>query len=278
MKGPINNVKNEDMEQIETRAGYAGAEAKSAEQYWLSGREHIERVHAEGGWQEYADGIHEEERERLFSTRSTCVCCMDERVAFGSGETLDAVYAAGCGILIKDDVEKRQAFVAALKERGVTDVYSHAECGAVALYAEQKGIALAEALLEADTWYRELADALGGTYHADLAVSPEGHHVAQTLYWDATGTFNPGKVPGIFPTGFVVTEPVVGTAHAKEHVDVALGIALGEHGFGTRFSAAHPFEIVVVAPSAEELMRIQALLEPFVERHGGAVRIDGLIR
>jgi hypothetical protein len=186
---------------------------------------------------------------RAFPNHVSCLCCMDERVVVQKG---DAVYAAGSGILLKDNGAAREAFIRKLTKAGVTEVTLHEECGAVALYAKKKRITLAKAQKEAEVWARYLAKRIGGTYRGKRIGVGTHYHVARAAYYDMTGVFNPAQARHVFPPGFVVDRRYLSKPEAVREMRIAVDIATGAHGYGKRFDRRHPFVVAVVADNTRE--------------------------
>lgn len=251
------------------------AERPPKEEEWQHTLASAEAVRAAGGYVRYAEQ-HPNEIAQTVVEAPNCVCCMDERVV----SQVNGVAVAGSGILIKDDSEKRQAFIQGLKDQGIKKVYLHSGCGAIALYGQMMGLTPEQAEADALAWAKQLETELGGDGAIEtLGVKPEGFHNAQALYLAFTSNFSI-KNAETLPPGFIVSALAVGMEHALAQVDVAINkIALGAHAFGDRFTKETPFTIVVVAANDEQLasvmndMRLKALLEP----HNGRVALDGFV-
>ena len=224
---------------------------REKDRHWKRGRAHVDDVLGAGGFNGYISEKSSRIREarKAFETLPTCVYCMDERAAMNAK---NGVYVAGSGILLKDNPQKRAAFIEECKRLGVTDTTLHPGCGAVALYAKQKGISVKQAEQDAKDWARTLARKLGGRYRGEVRIEPKDFHVAQGAYYDSTNKFNPGNAPDIFPTGFVVSRGVVSAEDALAELNVGAGIALGDHGYGNRFTRKNKFMVTVIARSPEE--------------------------
>ncbi len=238
---------------------------------WKLGRAHLTKIEQVGGIGEWVANSKPDAIEKAFCKHPKCLCCMDERVVC---QKKDGVYSAGSGILVKDDPEKREAFIAELQTAGVTETTTHDGCGAVALYAEKKGITVEEAKKEAVEWAKYLADRLKGKYKGELRVAIP-YHNAQSAYYDLTGTFNPQNASKIFPEGFVISRKYMKPEDAVLQIQVGVSIATGKNGFGDRFSEETPFSVVIVASSAEELATAKAELSA-VASH--SVNISGFVK
>jgi hypothetical protein len=230
----------------------------------------IRRIRKAGGYQKWV-ARSEGTRSAAFPEKVSSLFCMDDRVV----ETgTNGVYSAGSGILIKDNGKKREAFIAEMRNAGVTEITTHEGCGAVALYAKREGKTPEEAQEDARAWAKELAAELHGGYRGELPVSPE-FHIAQVLYYDMTGRFNPGNAPTLFPPGFVVSRKYMPAYDAKAQTEVGIAIAKGDHGYGNRFGLFKDrFAIVVVAENKKQL----ALGKVEVRKKAGvSVSVDGFI-
>ena len=217
---------------------------------WADGREKMRDISKKGGFAGFARKEPDTVRH-AFSEHTSTLCCMDERVVANES---NGVFAAGSGILIKDSLPAREAFIRRLKEAGVTEVTLHKGCGAVALYAKRKGISIEKAEKRAEEWAQYLAKRLKGTYEGKREVSPESHHNAQVIYYDFTGQFNPGRVSE-FPPGLVISRPLVGGRNALAQLKIAKSIVFGDHGYGKRFNVLHPLKIVIVANSRFDVLK-----------------------
>lgn len=224
---------------------------KEKDIHWIAGRSLARSIERAGGYQKWVKK-HSEEAVGAFPEKVNCLCCMDERVV---AQKRNAVYSAGSGILIKDDVEKRKNFIAALKKENIKEITIHEGCGALALYQRLNNLSADQAQADMVEWAKYLSVRLQGEYGGELGVAPADFHVAQTLYYDLTGKFNPANAPTLFPSGFVVSRKYMDKKSALAQAEVGVGIALGDHGFGKRFNKKDTFTVVVVGRNAKEVAK-----------------------
>jgi hypothetical protein len=232
------------------------------EQEWVKQSATLEAIVSQG-MQGYADSL--EGSEAAFETKDHTLCCMDEGTPQGD------MRSAGSGILMEG--EDRAMFIQELKRAGVREVTSHAGCGAAALYREKMGITDKSVDEVAQHEARQIAQELGVPYKGhitELARPTEFHH-ARVVYVDGTGSFNPSAVHGL-PAGFVVSRKFMTPQQARREVEIALSIAMGDHGFGKKFSVQEPLVIVAIAEGALSSGQLKAELAGLAE--GRPVRIE----
>jgi len=240
-------------------------------------REMIEkRSHAEDAAYQaiYRDGIDAYTKtlprlRQAFELEKKCVSCMDEGTPGGT-------HAAGSGMLM-NDVELEQYFAATKPD----EVTSHEGCGAAKLYAEAHGLDIERSDHYAQEWAKHEADKRGLRYRhiaaADMERPSEGHF-ARTCYYDTTGTFNWDAAEGM-TAGFVVSRKYMTPEYALREASVALDIAFGDHGLGTKLlSEEKPFLLVAIAEDAKQLAEAKKELGRLAHGRGKQVRIDGFLK
>lgn len=190
-----------------------------------------------GGIRDYMESL--SNLDKAFVLNDKTIHCIDERTPGG-------IHAAGSLILVNE--EEALEF---LKRSGANGITSHRECGAVKLWAGQNGKDLSGAEKYAEEWSRHLAELatekLGRPveYKGHLEVTPSGFHVAQIVYLDETGRFNP-VIPNLLP-GFVISRRFENPGQAMAELDIAIKIALGDHGFGDLITPETPFLITTIS-------------------------------
>lgn len=228
-----------------------------------------------------------------FHGKRTHMCCIDERVV-GSKDAYGKQFEAGCGILfpIRNVYERAEAVAENTYRKGGEVLCPHKGCGAAGLAF--KADADADQIVErmefmGDTdaygvWFAELVKKHldeklknhGRTASIKFMgdIRPSGFHNAIGAYFDTTGKFNPDMVRGELPKMFVVDGSNRELSETKEQqlygltqLRVAIGIALGNHGFGHhRFSSEeHRFLVPVVASSLEQLVEAQEKVKSFIQ-------------
>lgn len=232
----------------------------------------FDQITEAGGWDEYMEG-HPELAE-CFTQEKPYLCCMDERTAKGS------IHVPGSGILLEGE-EAQAEFRKRLQAENCKGVFSHDNCGAVKLYAQQHGIK--DYNQAAQIYARELARSLDVEYLGHLKTS--GEHPGRAVYFDATGRLDTGSAvwQEKMPTGFTVTRGALSPKEAMESVILGVKIAFSEHGYGPNmFSEKDPMTLVVIGRDAQETMQLQMELQAelpqilaAVPSAEGKIRVDG---
>ncbi|NQV89949.1 hypothetical protein HQ487_00905 [Candidatus Uhrbacteria bacterium] len=208
---------------------------------------------------------------KAFETEDHTLCCIDEGAPFGD------MRSAGSGILLEG--EERTVFIQKLKDAGVKEVTSHEACGAAGLYREQKGITDKSVKEVAVEGAQRMAQDLGVPYkgHIEKLTRPMDFHNARVIYIDGTGSFNPSALEGL-PQGFVISRRFMTPTQASAEAGIAMSIALGDHGFGKKFTHKEPLLIVVIGESNGgecSVEKIQSEMEQLLVFHTDApVKMD----
>jgi len=210
--------------------------------------------------------------------------CSDGRVDDGGLKSGDETWkTAGSHALLHPSA--RQDFV--LKHKGRIElVTSHAGCGAAALKfkdMQAKGEALPEGVTTSDELgeylAKQLAKELGAEHrhisHSEL-INPT--HNERVLVIDGTGRFNANKIKD-FPPRFTSAALGLGEDknYVKEEAEILSGIALGDHGFGDRFTVENPFHILVIGETQAQAEEMKHLLTPFEAKMAGRVKLETLV-
>lgn len=213
-------------------------------------------------------------RTNAFILQDYDLRCIDE----GTGGGL---HIAGTGALYPQVVQDFKG--------KVSGVYSHEDCGAVALYMKNEQSSSSnnnlteDQNLTADKLAKDLANKLGvsflGRIHASEMTRPMGLHTARVIYYDGSGHFNPGEVLGL-PQGFVISRKLISDInYAKREVEVAVKIALGDHGFGKLFTDKSPLYLVAVTdmePGSTDVDVMKKELDE-VARNYTNVKVDKIV-
>lgn len=211
--------------------------------------------------------------------------CSDGRVDDGGKIPGDeTIKTAGSNALFSK--ARRAAFGEKYKGR-IKAVTSHESCGAAALKFQEmveKGEALPKGVTTSDELgvylAKEQAKELGAEYYhinqKDLVCA---EHNERLLVLDGTDyRFNANKIKD-FPPRFSSTALGLGESsdYVKNEAEVLSGIALSDHGFGQRFTAANPFYIIIIGRNQTQLDETKELLAPLAEKMIGRVKIQGLL-
>ena len=210
---------------------------------------------------ESAPGFHE-----AFLQKLDVLDCSDGRIVSGNKMGLPS-----SGLL---SVDNRPKIVQGIKELGIKTVTGHENCGAAALAfpgpdSDSHGYEYAESLA---------ADA--GVVYKEVRRNKfrEPNHSESCLVVEGTGRFNCANWPD-FPTQFIDSSPVFNLPDndTKNDIFALTNIALGDHSFGARFDATHPFFIMVSANNQEQLERLMTLSKEAVAKFGDRVQVKGFV-
>ena len=201
-----------------------------------------------------------------FSAPLDTLDCSDGRVCSGHKMGL-----AGEGILLSE--EEKAILKQAIRERGLA-ITGHDNCGAAALFhpgpdSDRYGYEQA----------RQLADETGANYsevHREDFLCPV--HNERALVLEGTGCFDCANWEE-FPAQFISSAPALGLpdSYTKKEVAALSNIALGDHGFGERFNAEHPFYVIVAARNEEQLNNLLAVAREAVSEFGERVKVEGFV-
>ena len=168
-----------------------------------------------------------------------CVCCMDER-------------------LMQDhDKAAHHDF----------EVSWHKGCGAAAKYCKDHNIDPTQADAQAQKYAESLAEKLsfmaGKKIEAvEMKIKNPDFHYARVCYYDATNRFNNEHVQDLtLPEGLIVGRDNMSPESAIEEARIAIGIMLGEHGFGNLFTPKDPFVLVAIGNTPKEVEALKSELE-----------------
>ena len=165
------------------------------------------------------------------------VCCIDE------GTEVGPLRLAGCGILLgKTREESLERAAEIVKAMGARELSWHKGCGAVAVYLKAHPEIEGSIDEVAERFVRELALKVNLPYYEQPLVRPASLHIARAVYYDGTGKF---VLPERWPTGFGISR-CWRNGDALREMEMAIGIAFGEHGFGELFTAGQPFLLIAV--------------------------------
>lgn len=201
------------------------------------------------------------------------IVCSDGRVLPATGAKMGL---AGEGILLSQ--EELDRFIA--KYRGkIAKVTSHEDCGAAKKAFDQNENATGKPDDLGISFAQWLAKQLGATFeHISMLEMRSKFHDERAICFDGTGKFNPAalsKMPGHFVSsglGFELSEE-----YMKKELDTLTGIALGDHGFGNKFTEKDPFYIIISAKDAEQLTEMEVIAKDAVAKFGDKVAVMGFV-
>lgn len=216
------------------------------------------------GMQEYVVSL--PSSERAFRLSDRVIRCIDGRLQGG-------LRLAGSGIGI--GLGKARKFAEA---GGATGVTYHKDCGAAALWAREQGLPVEDATQYAREFAEKLAGELGVPCSEAWLEGEEGFHDELVVYYDGTGRFDPSRVR-FLPRGLVINRKLLDfdVPYALQEVEIAVGIALGEHGFGELFTPEAPLRLIPIGADLEHMQHLAAELQPWETAHRGRVVVDGLV-
>jgi hypothetical protein len=206
--------------------------------------------------------------QEAFHYRLDTLDCSDGRVC--SGHKLGL---AGVGILLSP--AEWDIVVRAIKDKHLT-VTGHDECGAAALAFPGP--------TQLSDWHgydnaQKLAQASGSDYHE---VHREDFrcaiHNERSLVIEATGRFDCANWPA-FPPQFISSAPFLGLpdSYLQKEIIALTRIALGDHGFGAKFTPENPFYLIVSANNEQQLDRLREVAQQAATEFGELVKIDGFV-
>jgi hypothetical protein len=210
--------------------------------------------------------------QEAFTTLDVIVCS-DGRVLPSSGAKLGL---AGEGILLSQ--EELDHFIVEYKGK-IAKVTSHEDCGAAGKAFKDQKIETGTADELGENFAEWLAKQLGATYeHIPMKDMKNSVHNERAICFDGTGKFNPAtltEMPGHFVSsgfGFGLSEE-----YMKEELGILTGIALGDHGFGKRFTGEDKFYIIVSAKDAQQLEEMKSIAKEAVAKFGDSVDVVGFV-
>lgn len=239
--------------------------ADIAEREWLRQQELFDAIFVQG-FREYAAAIPGIQRAFVLDDRH--LRCIDEGTPGG-------IHLAGSGILLRDRAKE------VCQHAVVNGIFSHAGCGAAALYVKKAGLDISDPDEAGKEWAKELAEALDVPYLGHIGTSeltrPPHLHTARVAYYDGTGEFDPSHVHGL-PKGFVISRAYLDAVYALQEAKVSADIALGDHGFGSLFTEQNPFLLVAVGTEKAQRQSLELELEEVAKTYGGRVKVEGMSR
>ncbi|HEY3398477.1 MAG TPA: hypothetical protein VGM19_12550 [Armatimonadota bacterium] len=177
--------------------------------------------------------------------------CVDERVQPLPAELsrMEPFRLAGSGILLGKTYEDSLQQAETLLHGRVKLVTWHRGCRAAAEAQRRFG-----ASGDVDEFARRFAEELAGRLGVECVELPRrgplDFHDARGVVYDGSGRYRPADH---LPPMFVVSRALLNDpAPALAELHTALRIAMGPHGFSSRFSE-QPFLIVVLAQSQDQL-------------------------
>lgn len=236
-------------------------------EHWDTQSDVIKKIF-QHGMAEYVKGI--ADWWSAFQLTDRFLRCIDEGCPGG-------VHLAGSGILLGVEEAAKIGQTA-----GVTAVTSHQECGAATLAARQAGQDPAQSDEYGQQFAAELARRLGVSYcHLPISemARPAGRHIARVVYYDGTGRVDPARAVGL-PAGFVISRRYLTTDYARRECEIAVRLALGDHGFGILITPQEPLLIILLGhptDAAFSLEPLRAEVAHVAQRHSGRVRVDGTV-
>jgi len=232
--------------------------------YWEQEEKIVKTILSEGA-QAYFESLENTETEALPTER---VCsCIDERVR-GPKFAIP-----GSGILYGEN----KAYEL-LKGAGVTSISSHEDCGAAVLAFENLSDKEKKYYGSADNYAQEftehLARKLGIVYEGHRPVETPGIHVARAIYYDASGNFC-SDIEGL-PKGFTIDHKFSSNKDAKASLELAIKIAMGNHGFGDKFNSDNPLLIIPIGKKGV-LNKLQTEISEIMQKEtswAGRIKLD----
>lgn len=207
--------------------------------------------------------------------RKSIIVCADGRCQHPGEE----ISAAGSGILMDQaSLEKM------IKESGARTITSHAECGAakIAYEAAKAAGRLPDGIENAEDYAQHWSFKTARKYglmheHLDRSTFNDAHHHERGLIIDTTKRFHPTMFRGM-PNMFVDNSPSYAEADYTESIISALSkIALGDHGFGGRFSSEFPFYVLLAVRNEKEKNELVEIAQRAISQFGNRVVVKAAV-
>lgn len=228
----------------------------------LAATQLLRELGAEGLFRSKLDTI-----RQAFEPIEKVLACIDEGVE-------KRVYrVAGSGILMPDE-----DIVNYIQTNGIEGLYTHAGCGAAGLAAKQSGWT-GNVDEFAKEWATRVARKAGIEYLGHIEMTdlnrPHEFHDATCAYYIGGDRFSAAGIKEL-PRGF--------HAHRKlgkevlSSLELAVDIAMGDHGFGSSRFFETPFRIIIIGNPNDEHRNFAALLKeltPILQKYPGRILPDG---
>ncbi|MFH1838427.1 MAG: hypothetical protein ABH808_02965 [Candidatus Kuenenbacteria bacterium] len=164
--------------------------------------------------------------------------CIDGRINREVEITL-----AGSGVLLKDKEELEKFII----KNKITIITTHDDCGAAKMkFCSDLIITQRQADGAAKEYIKgivkELNEKNNKIRHEHIDRVEPNYHNERVIYFNNVDKFNPTKIKEL-PSGFVIEKFINIENNAKKELSIAICIALGEHGFGKRFTKNEPLII-----------------------------------
>jgi hypothetical protein len=235
-------------------------QAEQKEQYFSQAKAILGQI-VERGAQSYFEAS--PQTKHCFRIEKRVINCMDEGTPGG-------FRVAGSLILLPE--KEAQFFV---RESSAEGLFSHTDCGAAALAFRRKynlkaneKVALKEIDEFAKAEAKRIAKITNIAYWGHLEKNdlqrPLGLHIASAAYYLGIPYFDPSKNP-ILPPGFVISRKFLPKDYAQFELQLAINIALGEHGFDGLFSQNEPFLLIIITERDSQEFTEEKLKEEVIE-------------
>lgn len=226
-----------------------------------------------------------EKMKEAFIEEPCCLGCSDGRIhelrlgraGMGIVAGVDATVEA-----LKKTLNKEKAFV----------IKSHEGCGAAKIVCNKL---IEEGKISADTipdqlgidFAKEIVEKLKAegynvSYSHMAATEMDETHDERAIYFDGTGKLNIENVTlengeKLFPRGFVFSGLDFEESESVVELKALCGIAMGDHGFGSRLNKENPFYIIVSAKDEKQLADLKKTAEMAAWGFDGKVVVDGFV-
>ena len=222
-----------------------------------------------------------EQCEKVFRETPCCLGCSDGRIHEAR------IGRAGMGIVA--GVEKTVTAIKKMfdegKVKGRLVIKSHDGCGAAKIVCDQ--------LIEKGKLPQNYnSDDLGIKFAKDVTVAlqqggydvvcehtsekeMDALHDEVAIYFDGTQSINIENSD--FPRGFIFSNLDFDSTECVTELKALCGIALGDHGFGKRFTKENPFRIIISAKNQEQIQTMRDIAEKAAWGFNERVAIDSLI-
>jgi hypothetical protein len=176
---------------------------------------------------------------------------------------------AGSGILFLTE-EQVLEFI---KKRGVDIITTHDNCGAALIWAREKkpDISQEDADKEAAKYIEMIAKKAGIKYRhisAQNMKRPPEFHSARMIFFNNVKDYFPSVIKGLPPAFSIERFTLFDPENAKKRLKLAIGIALGEHGFKKRFTEKEPLIIACVLNESDDDKEIMQEVDKILDEMG----------
>lgn len=250
------------------------------EELWLESEENPVILALKEG-RDVSEALGEERMAKAFAQTPCCLGCSDGRIREAR------LGRAGMGILagVEQTAEAIRSLLVKDEIKGTLVIKSHDGCGAAGLVcrkmisegklpegypSDELGKKFAQDVVE--TLKSQGYDVI---YEHTPAVEMDEFHNERVVYLDGTDSISLEGAD--LPRGFILSGFGFSEGETAEELKALCGIALGDHGFGERFTKENPFRVIVSAKDGGKLAYLEDLAAKAVWGFNGKVVVNTLL-